>query len=89
LVEKNNVKTDRVKENFTFNDPRIEGVPTPWNEWKFLTAWLWSDWKSREISTKKKITQKQRWEEMKAIGYPHKLGAFEAMHRSLFGKPTH
>jgi hypothetical protein len=84
-ASKNNVKTDGVKRSFTFNDPRIEDVPVPWNEWKFLTAWLWSDWKTREISTQKRITQNQRWEEMRAIGYPHGFKAFEAMHRSLFG----
>jgi hypothetical protein len=88
-ASKNNVKTDRVKESFTFNDPRIEDVPIPWNEWKFLTAWLWSDWKKREIDTQRKITHQQRWEEITAIGYPHGFKAFEAMHRSLFGKPTH
>jgi hypothetical protein len=88
-ASKNNVKTDRATDSFTFNDPRKEKVPMPWDEWKFLTAWLWSDWKKREIDTAKKITQKQRWEEMVAIGYPHKFGAFEGMHRALFGKPTH
>jgi hypothetical protein len=88
-ASKNNVKTDRVREDFTFNDPRIENVPVPWNEWKFLTTWLWSDWRKREIDARKKITRHQRFEEMKTIGYPHEFKAFDAMHRALFPKPTH
>ena len=71
-----------------FGDPRTEKMIVPWDKWKFFTAWMWSDWKAREIFTKKKITLHDRWREMVEAGYPNKEGAFQNMHRELFPKPT-
>lgn len=84
----NNVSTDRVTESFKMGPgPRVEGVPIPWDKWKFITAWLWSDWRRQECDGKK-LTVKMRWEAMQEMGYPHKIGAFDNMQRALFPKPT-
>jgi hypothetical protein len=83
-----NVESSAAHSHFTFGEPAKECVECPWDEWKFITAWRWSEWKQREIDTTKKITLAQRWEEMMADGYPYKLKAFEQMHRTLFQKPT-
>lgn len=71
-----------------FNNPRMEGSKITWDKWKFYTAWMWSDWTQREISTKKKVTQNDRWREMVKTGYPYGEKAFGNMHRALFPKPT-
>jgi hypothetical protein len=85
----NNFKHDRVTESYSFGHHRIESTAPslPWDKWAFLCAWFWSDWENR--SHQKRITQAQRFEEMKAAGYPHGSKAFEALHRRLFPKPTH
>jgi len=85
----NNFKYDRVTETRSFGNARIEstGPSLPWCKWSFLCAWLWSDWEAR--SHPHKLTIAQRFEEMKAAGYPSGIKAFEAMHRRLFPKPTH
>jgi hypothetical protein len=82
-----NVKTDRPTASFSFNKSRIENVTVPWETWKFLTAWLWSAWRKREINSSKRITLHQRWMEIVEMGYPHGQKAFEKMHQSLFPKP--
>lgn len=92
----NQVKSDRLTKSFTFSEARKERPDTmpkgedftPWDEWKFHTAWSWSDWHARGLSRKRKVSVRERYEEIKAAGYPHGFKAFEAMHRALFKKPT-
>ena len=84
----NNFKYDRVTETRAFGGARFENTEPslPWDKWAFLCAWFWSDWESR--SHPKRLTQAQRFQEMKTAGYPHGEKAFEALHRRLFPKPT-
>jgi hypothetical protein len=97
---RSNITACDITEGFTFRDARIEaprGMPPdevflPWCEWKFITAWTWSEWRREEIHTGRKLPLAARWERLARIGYPNGLKAFERMHGELFpkrrGKPT-
>lgn len=84
----NQVVSDRITGEFKFGGARTErpeALPNSvefraWDVWKFHTAWKWSEWENRNG----KVTLEQRFNEIKAGGYPHKLSAFENMHRKLF-----
>ena len=92
-----NLKTCRITKSMTFGSPRIEtpnDMPDgfefiPWNIHSFAIAWMWNHWKKREIDDKRKIILTEKHRDMQSIGYPYKIGAFEATHRNLFPKPTH
>jgi len=77
----NNIKTERNR-TWEFRDPAIEGEELPWSEWRFITAWLWSEWNARP----KKPTLAERFAEVEALGYDRGLKSFEAMHRQMFPK---
>jgi hypothetical protein len=83
------IRGNRVSGGWEFTGAKIERVPLAWCPWKFTIAWQWSRWREIEIQGQKKITLRQRFEEIQVIGYPHGFKAFEAMHRALFPKPTH
>ncbi len=77
----NNIQTERAR-TWKFRDPAIEGEELPWSEWRFITAWLWSEWNARP----KKPTLAERFSEVEALGYDRGLKSFEAMHRQMFPK---
>lgn len=77
----NNIQTERAR-TWKFRSAAIENEEIPWDEWRFITAWLWSGWDRRA----KKPTLAQRFEELKALGYDRGPKSFEAMHRQMFPK---
>lgn len=85
-ASRNGIATDSIMRTWKFNLPRKELVPHPWDTWKFIIAWEWSEWEQAHRETGKKVTLKQRWNRMEKCGYPHGQKAFERMHRELFPK---
>lgn len=77
----NNIETERAR-TWKFRRPAIENEDIPWSDWRFITAWLWSEWNGRA----KKPTLTERFAEVEALGYDRGLKSFEAMHRELFPK---
>lgn len=49
-----------------------------WDEWRFLTAWGWSEWQALHRQGDK-WTLERRWEALRVIGYPHGAAAFRRM----------
>ena len=49
--------------------PIKTGVAIPWDEHKFMAAWLWSEWKKCNLSGT------QRHEQMRMLGYERTSGA--------------
>jgi len=96
----NAIASCSITEQFTFNGPRIErpdrmppnAMFRPWNPWAFHCAWHWSQWELIGEQREKPLVIEERFERLKASGYPHGQKAFERMHRELFpkrrGKPT-
>jgi hypothetical protein len=77
----NNVEIRQVS-TWKFKPAAVEGEEIPWSDWRFLTAWLWSEWNRRA----KKPTLAERFAEVEALGYDRGLKSFETMHRQMFPK---
>ena len=50
-----------------------------WDNWAFLTAWAWSPWQDQRRGGVKKWPLRERWQILKALGYPHGESAFRKM----------
>ncbi|MEI6674050.1 MAG: hypothetical protein WCO57_02610 [Verrucomicrobiota bacterium] len=54
-----------------------------WDEWRFLTAWVWSLWQDKHSARfsdpKNKRPAKYRWETLRKMGYPYDYAAFRGL----------
>jgi hypothetical protein len=90
----NNVTACSLRERFSFNPERVEhpeGMPPDsefiaWNPWAYHIAWHWSAWEKMGVQRGKRLSIQERFNLLKAFGYPHGLKAFERMHGALFPK---
>lgn len=88
-----NVHFDSLSTRIDFGKERTGAAPKnlpkgvryiPWDLWKFHIAWKWSAWKLQEVNSGKKVSIQQRFESMKADGFPNGLKSFEKIHGELF-----
>lgn len=75
-----NITSQRALGRWKFDDsPAIEGTAHSWQDSKFITAWLWGKWQDDGRRAGKKVSCKDRWEEIRSFGYDKDFSGFRSM----------